>query len=136
MKKCIKIISSLLLAAVVITGCQTAPKEEVKTKYQDTFFEYFDTVTTVIGYADTQEEFDAYFTEIKDEFKRLHELFDIYNTYEGVNNLKTINDHAGKEPVKVDQTIIDLLKFSKEWYGKTNGKANIAMGSVLRAAGC
>ncbi len=132
MKKFMKIISSLLLAAVVITGCQTAPKEEVKTKYQDTFFEYFDTVTTVIGYTDTQEEFAAYFTEIKEEFKRLHELFDIYNSYDGINNLKTINDQAGKEPVKVDQTIIDLLKFSKEWYGKTNGKANIAMGAVLR----
>lgn len=132
MKKLTKIITSILLAAVVITGCQTALKEEVKTKYQDTFFEYFDTVTTVIGYTDSQEEFDEYFAEIKGEFKRLHELFDIYNNYEGVNNLKTINDNAGKEPVKVDQTIIDLLKFSKEWYGKTNGKANIAMGAVLR----
>lgn len=132
MKKITKIISSLLLGALVLSGCQSAPKEEVKTKYQDTFFEYFDTVTTVIGYTDTEEEFKSYFAEIKDEFRRLHELFDVYNTYEGVNNLKTINDNAGKAPVKVDQTIIDLLKFSKEWYGKTNGKANIAMGAVLR----
>ena len=34
MKKFMKIISSLLLAAVVITGCQTAPKEEVKNPEQ------------------------------------------------------------------------------------------------------
>lgn len=132
MKKITKVITSLLLAVMVFSGCQSAPKEEVKTKYRDTFFKYFDTVTTVIGYADSEEEFNGHFEDIKGEFKRLHELFDIYNNYDGINNIKTINDNAGKKPVKVDPVIIDLLKFSKEWYGKTNGKANIAMGAVLR----
>ena len=40
--------------------------------------------------------------------------------------------NAGKEPVKVDKEIIDLLKFSIELYKKTDGEINIAMGKVLK----
>jgi len=132
MKKLMKLVTPLVLLMVLMVGCAAAPKGEVKNRYQNTFFEYFDTVITVIGYTDTQEEFDAHFAEIKEEFKRLHELFDIYNSYEGVNNLKTINDLAGVEPVPVEESLMELLKTSIAWYEKTNGKANIAMGSVLR----
>ena len=35
---------------------------------------------------------------------------DIYHDYEGMNNIKTINDNAGIQPVKVDEEIIELLK--------------------------
>ncbi|NLB20331.1 MAG: FAD:protein FMN transferase, partial [Clostridium sp.] len=129
MMKWIKKISPLLLILVVLTGCQ--PKVESKDQYRNEFFEYFDTVTIVIGYTDSQEQFNTYFDEIKSEFKTYHELYDIYNNYDGVNNVKTINDQAGIAPVKVDDKIIDMILFSKEWYEKTNGKANIAMGSVL-----
>jgi len=132
MRRISKIIAPLLLILLLVAGCQAAPKEEAKTQYRNEFFEYFDTVTKVIAYTDSKEEFDAEFNVIKDEFKRYHELYDTYHTYEGINNLKTINDNAGIEPVKVDQEIIDLILFSREWYEKTNGKANIAMGSVLR----
>ncbi|NCC78551.1 MAG: FAD:protein FMN transferase [Clostridia bacterium] len=132
MRKISKIIAPLLLVLLVLTGCQAAPKEEAKENFRKDFFEYFDTVTRIIGYADSEEEFNEEFDVIKSEFKRYHELFDIYHTYEGINNIKTINDNAGIEPVEVDQEIIDLLLFSKEWYEKTNGKANIAMGAVLR----
>lgn len=129
MIKWIKRISPLLVLLMVLTACQ--PKVEVKERYTKRFFDYFDTVTTVIGYADSEEEFNAYFDEIEAEYKVYHELYDIYNNYDGVNNIKTINDNAGIAPVKVDDKIIDMILFSKEWYEKTNGKANIAMGSVL-----
>ena len=60
-----------------------------------------------------------------------NKLYDIYKDYDGINNIKTINDNAGIKPVEVQQEIIDLLLFSKEWYNRTNGKCNIALGSVL-----
>ena len=60
-----------------------------------------------------------------------HQLFDIYHTYEGMNNLKSINDAAGKSPLSVDQDIIELLKLGIEMHRKTNGAVNIAYGSVL-----
>ncbi len=68
---------------------------------------------------------------IENTLENYHRQYDIYHTYEGINNLKTINDHAGIDPVVVDAEIMELLLFSKEMYEKTNGKTNIAMGSVL-----
>ncbi len=128
MMKWTKRLTPLLVVLMILSGCQ---KEVTKDKFKNEFFDYFDTVTTVIGYADSQEEFDKYFNEIEGEYKIYHELYDIYNNYDGVNNIKSINDKAGVEPVKVDDKIIDMILFSKEWFNKTNGKANIAMGSVL-----
>ena len=57
--------------------------------------------------------------------------FDIYDNYDGVNNVKTINDNAGIAPVEVDKELIDLLELSREEYELTSGKVNVAMGSVL-----
>ena len=59
-------------------------------------------------------------------------LYDIYNDYDGLNNIKTINDNAGVQAVEVEPEIIELLEFGKEMYDLTDGKVNIAMGSVLR----
>lgn len=58
-------------------------------------------------------------------------MFDIYHSYDGLNNLKTINDNAGITPVQADQEILGLLEFSLEEYEKTGGMVNVAMGSVL-----
>ena len=58
-------------------------------------------------------------------------MFDIYHSYDGLNNLKTINDNAGITPVQADQEILDLLEISLEEYERTGGMVNVAMGSVL-----
>jgi thiamine biosynthesis lipoprotein len=100
-------------------------------RYQAQFLELFDTVTTIVGYAKDEKTFTEYAQMIHDDLKVYHELYDIYNDYDGINNIKTINDNAGVAPVKVDQKIIDLLKFSKEAYEFSNGKVNVAFGAVL-----
>ena len=101
-------------------------------KYTDSFFDTFDTVVVVVAYNRSQEEFDAYFDKIHRRFQDLHKRYDIYHEYPGLNNLKTINDHAGVKPVKVDKEIIDLILLGKQLYSQTAGKTNIAMGAVLR----
>lgn len=127
-------IISVILAAVLAAGCavpQTGQEvKEEKKQYQATFLELFDTVTTIIGYAQTEEEFGEITDSIYDKLERYHKLFDIYHEYEE-NNLKTINDQAGIAPVKVDKVIIELLLDCKEYYRATGGKVNVAMGSVL-----
>lgn len=125
MKKIIAVISSLVLV-IGMTGCS---KE--KQRYEAQFLSLFDTMSQIVGYADTKEEFEEFSNFIHSELKVYHELYDIYNDYDGINNIKTINDNAGKKPVKVDKKIIDLLIFSNEQYKVTNGAFNIAMGSVL-----
>ncbi|SNS59701.1 thiamine biosynthesis lipoprotein [Anaerovirgula multivorans] len=115
---------------LLLTACKAVPKNEY-TKYTDSFFDTFNTVTVVVGYAKSEDEFNTYFEQIHEDFQVLHKLYDKYNNYAGINNIKTINDHAGVKPVKVDKPIIDLIVFSKEWHGKTRGLTNIAFGSVL-----
>lgn len=128
----IRRIFSLILTAIVVTGCAAPAKMEDKKQYQATFLELFDTVTTMIGYAETEEEFQEISGKVHDELEIYHQLFDIYNSYEGIANLKTINDQAGIAPVEVDRKMIDLLLDCRDYYELTAGKVNVAMGSVLR----
>ncbi len=127
MNRRIAAILLVITILVTMTSCSTGNK-----RYQASFLELFDTVTTIIGYAKDEDTFSKEAQMIYDNLKVYHELYDIYNDYEGINNVKTINDNAGIKPVKVDQKIIDLLKFSEEAYGLSKGKKNIALGAVLQ----
>lgn len=133
--------AALLLAALLLAlaGCSASPgtaetpggEDTGLNRYSAQFLELFDTVTSVIGYAESEEEFSETVSAFRDELREYHELYDIYNDYEGVNNIKTINDNAGGDPVEVDQKIIDLLLFCRDMYEKTGGKTNVMLGSVL-----
>lgn len=121
----------LILISLVIftlTSCTTSKLE----KYKFSFFDAFDTITTGVVYAKNENEAKRYEDFIKSRFMELNNYYDKYNDYEGVNNIKTINDNAGKEAVKVSKEIIDLLKFSIEKYNILSKETNIAMGSVLK----
>lgn len=127
--------ATLILLLVLLCGCTAAPAKPDDTglnRYEATFLTLFDTVTTIVGYAETEEAFTDTAQAFHDELLEYHQFYDIYNEYEGINNIKTINDHGWEHPIKVDQRIIDLLLFSKELYTQTEGRVNIAMGSVLR----
>ena len=100
-------------------------------KFQAEFDGLFDTHSEIIGYAGSQNEFTEYSDKIYSEMTEYSRLFDIYNNYEGINNLKTINDKAGVEPVAVDDRIILFLEFCINNYHNVDKKVNIAMGSVL-----
>ena len=110
-----------------ITACSTVKK----TRYEAEFLQLFDTLTQIVGYNDSKEDFTIYAQLIYDNLKEYHELYDIYNNYDGINNIKTINDNAGIKPIKVDQRIIDLLLFAKDAYQLSDGKVNVAFGAVL-----
>ena len=120
----------LLLVSLLLSGC-AGQAEDTRKQYNATFLTLFDTVTTIVGKADSQEVFSEKAKAVHDELLVYHQLFDIYNDYEGVVNLKTVNDNAGVQPVTVDRKIIDLLLDCKQYYALTGGKVNVAMGSVL-----
>ena len=103
---------------------------QAKEPFTITYYDCFDTAVTLTAYADTEEEFFAFADELHQFLFSCHQLLDIYEEYPGVNNLYTIN-HAGGEPVTVDPFLMDFLSFGKEVYAFTDGKVNIALGSVL-----
>ena len=123
-----RIPALLLILSVLLCGCAGAGEEQKQ--YTATFLTVFDTVTTIVGRDVSEESFTEKTQAVHDVLLHYHQLFDIYNEYEGLNNLKTINDHPG-EPVEVEQAVIDLLLDCKAYYELTNGRVNAAMGSVL-----
>ena len=126
-----RIIPLVLLLALLLGGCAAKPSAQEEKQYTATFLTLFDTVTTVVGRAESEDAFTAKAQAIYDELLEYHRLFDIYTDYEGINNLKTVNDNAGIAPVEVDGRIIALLKDCKTYCATTGGSVNAAMGSVL-----
>ena len=127
-----KKLLAISLVLVLLCGCTALPQNQSRKQYSATFLELFDTVTTIVGQAESKEAFEAAAYAIRDQLQIYHQLFDIYHDYPGVNNLKTINDQAGIAPVKVDSRIFAMLQDCKAYYEATDGKVNVAMGSVLR----
>lgn len=126
-----KIITLLLVCVLLLSSC-TAIEKPTQKEYSATFLNVFDTVTKIVGTAESREAFEEKIQPIQDELERYHKLFDIYDEYDGIANLKTVNDKASIAPVYVDTAIIDLLQDCKEYYDDTNGVFNYAMGSVLQ----
>lgn len=118
-----------LVIALTLGGC-THPTTQKK-KYQATFLTLFDTVTTIVGYAESEEAFTEQSQTVHDALLFYHQLFDIYNDHDGMNNLKTVNDNAGIAPVAVDEAVIRFLLDCRDYYELTDGRMDVTMGSVL-----
>lgn len=123
-----KLVLSLLSLSMmmIMTGC--SKKYELMSHY---ITGPFDTITTYMSYVSSEDEFNEQCDYIEEQLNYYDQLFDKYNTYNGMNNLKTINDNAGKKAIEVDQPLIDLLNLSIERNQKISSKVNIAFGSVI-----
>jgi len=126
-KRCAFLALIQILTLLLTAGCGARQK-----LYSATYFDLFDTVTVIRGSARSEAAFSQSAKAIHDELLEYHRLFDIYNDYEGLSNLKTVNDGAGIAPVEVDGRIIRLLQDCKGFYAATDGRVNVAMGSVLQ----
>lgn len=136
MKHFLQRLSALALAAALLlsAGCgakETPPPDTGYTRYTTQFYDTFDTIIQIIGYTETQEEFEGYAETIHQRFAHLSQLYDRFYEYTGVNNVRTINLKAGVEPVKVEPELLEMLAFAMDWCQRSGGKVNIAMGPAL-----
>ena len=118
----------ILLVGIIVVRYVAKPQQQ----YSASFLDVFNTSTTVVGYAKSEDAFRKDVSAVKEKLDYYHKLYDIYHSYSGITNLKDVNEQAKNGPVEVSQEIIDLLLLSKEMYAKTDGQMNIAMGSVLK----
>ena len=122
---------SLLAGCGSTSGSTASSAADGPQRYSTVFYDVFDTVTQVIAYCDSKEEFTAQMDALHADLVEYNQLYDIYNDYDGVTNIKTINDNAGIAPVTVDDKILGMLELAQTMYDTTSGKLNIALGSVL-----
>lgn len=129
-----RILSIILLLAMTaaLTACGSLGSGGKAEKYNAVMFDAFDTAFSLTAYCESGEEFKELQNSAQDILYPCHQLFDIYNSYPEINNLRTVNENAGIAPVEVDRRIIDLLLFSREMYTLSHGRMNVAMGGVLR----
>ena len=126
--KLLALLLCILLACSVLGGCAQAEPQ----KYSTSFFDVFDTVTTIIGYANSQETFDRVVGEARQQFVRYHQVFDGYNAYDGVHNLYYVNQNAASGPVPAEPELMTLLAWIRDLQPSLEGRVNVAMGAVLR----
>lgn len=117
-----------ILLILTLSACKSEP-----IRFSNVLIDvgFNDAPVTFVAYTENEAEFNQYQEILRDEILVLGQLFDKYNNYEGLNNLKTINDNAGIQPVEVDQVLIDLITFAKEYYTITQNTFDISMGAVL-----
>ncbi len=129
MKKIISVILCLFFL-LNLSSCKAGWNSNRDKAKNRVFYQYFDTVSIFYDYTGaTAENFEAVCRDVENMMSKYHKLFDIYNEYEGINNLASIN--ASRNGVKVDKELFDFLIFAKEMYALTDGEVNIAFGSVL-----
>lgn len=125
--------AAVILLLVLLTAAFALPGSADMNKYSTVFMDTFDTVISLIGYAENQETFNARAAETHAMYLHLHKMFDTYNSYadEGIVSVYDVNLKAASEPVQVDPVLFGLLTFCKSHYELVKGQTNVAMGSVL-----
>lgn len=124
MKKKLSLL--IVISMLLLTGCQK--------KYE--YYTYnivgpFDTITSYITYAKSEDDFKEQCEFIEEKLNYYDKLFDRYSSYDNFNNVNTINEKAGKEAVRVDRALIDLLELSIQRSKEISSKVNVAFGSVI-----
>jgi thiamine biosynthesis lipoprotein len=126
MKKVISIFLSLCVFLSLVS-CSLQSQQT----YKKDFLDLFDTASSISACDKSQSDFNSNFQLVYNELKTYSQLFDIYNSYGDLVNLKYVNENASVAPVKVDEKIIQLLQYGVDAYEISNQTVNIAMGSVL-----
>lgn len=124
MKK--RLLSIILLTAILLPSLFSCSSMQ---KHVTESFDCFDTYSSLTVYC-TSDEFELYKNEFHTLTKTYHELFDIYNSYDGVTNLKDLNEKASSSPITVSSELFKALTLAKELYSVTNGKCNVAIGAI------
>lgn len=97
-------------------------------RYSRQFWDMFDTVITVDGYFESEEEFNEVCKIIEEELVYYNKLLDTYNDAEFVN-LKSINDSDG-ECIEISEDLYNFLTDFRKIHKMTDGVCSMSLGSV------
>ncbi|WBW50435.1 FAD:protein FMN transferase [Peptoniphilus equinus] len=128
MKTKLKCLLIMTVISVMLVGCGTGKKELQRFDIQ--FFEAFDTITNFQVFGYDEAEANAQIEQLRNEYFRLHEIFDRYHSYGDLKNLYYLNHHPG-EAVPVAPELYDLIDTTLQRNREISAKVNIAMGPAI-----
>ena len=117
---------------VSLAGCVPEAESSLE-RFSNTAIDvgFNDAPVTFIAYTKDEAEFNQYFTLLRQDLTVLGRLYDRYNNYDQLTNLKTVNALAGQGALKVDPALFDLFKVSYAWYTLSQQTFDITLGAVL-----
>ena len=91
MKKIISVALSLLFL-LSLCSCSAENSVQKKEMYKKDFIDLFDTASSITAADASQQSFNEHFEAVYAELEEYSRLFDIYNSYGDLVNLKYINE--------------------------------------------
>lgn len=122
---------SVIISVLLVCSSCSLTDSTVGHRYTKYYLDYFDTVSSVIGYADSRDSFDSVCEQIEEIMSFYDSILDIYEERDGISNMCTVNRNAGSS-VSVCDELVDFVDYCISSYYVTEGYTNVAMGSVLR----
>lgn len=119
-----------LIIGIVSFVSSRSSFNEVQT-YNETYTDLgFDTPVSFQATC-SKEDFEKYETILRDTFLAYNALFDQYNTYDGVQNVKVLNETAYLNPTQVDTALVDCLQIAIK-AGELDARFDVSEGKVLK----
>lgn len=126
-------ISMMILVGLLSFNIESntlhAEDTELQRHFQ-TYTSYFDTSLSIQIYLEEGVNPDPIWDIVDSEFKKLHELATRFESFDGLTNVKTINDNPDVAH-EVDSALLDITLLSLDYYNKTNGLFNVSLGPVI-----
>ncbi len=94
------------------------------------FTQYFDTTIEIVFHTTPEGNPETILAGLEDLLSELHKIADRFELYDGVTNVKTINENPSV-PHEVDARLFEMIAMGKEYHDLTNGYFNIALGPVI-----
>lgn len=128
----LKLFIWLVIVVVIVFGAIILLKKILTPKIKEytKTLNYMDTVIDIKLYSDNEEKAQLIINEIDKIYKHYHELTDRYNSYEGINNIYTINNTKEVTKLEISEELYNILDYSVNWYYKSNGLFNINIGNL------
>ena len=126
----------LLFISMFVVGCEKVEQPSLINHIvpgdfiEDEFVFPMNTITQLKMYY--QSQYDEVYSSFDNIVISLSREVDRYHDYEGINNLKTINDSCGSDQyIKVSNELFELIQLSIDITKLSEGKFNLAMGNII-----
>lgn len=131
MNKKPKVFILLLIGFILLSGCTTKKSsEELSLVKEDQFI--LGTFGSISAYSTSEE---AGYNAISEAYDRINEIENLMSTSREGSDVYNMNKNAGKEPVNISSSTLEVILEGLGYFSDTKGSFNIGLGSLIELWG-